>query len=351
MFAATWRARAQFLLIEHESRRSPPIPTPRNNRRAQGRLSTVNSCRLRGEIPSRFCDISRLCSQESFPPRRAAHPLLPGARELSVGGRPLQASQPIPVISCGMRGEIPFRFCDFSRLCSQENFPPPRAAHSLIPGARESRRWALGRSQASQPIPANQTRPAGADFSSASSDFKALGAFFCNFVFLAARQPESRTVSRAPVYQILWVQGFRAHTISRPGFNLFKSLRRHFRAGRRRLVRTSSLAGRVTRGLLDDVLPLRDLGDRNAAVQGLDDPPVSPRPRRPRRPLRCDRSVWADGELSGFDFIRHSAFLLHNVVRTKIEPFRNLRKKISYFRRRRPACAGGQGSALLRRGV
>jgi hypothetical protein len=77
----------------------------------------------------------------------------------------------------------------------------------------------------------------------------------------------------------------------------------------------------------------------------------SPRPRRPRRPLRCDRSVWADGELSGFDFIRHSAFLLHNVVRTEIELFRNLRKKISYFRRRRPACAGGQGSALLRRGV
>ena len=43
-----------------------------------------------------------------------------------------------------------------------------------------------------------EQRNAGADFSSASSDFKALGAFFCNFVLLAARQPEWRTVSRRP---------------------------------------------------------------------------------------------------------------------------------------------------------
>jgi hypothetical protein len=56
-----------------------------------------------------------------------------------------------------------------------------------------------------------------------------LGAFFCNF-FIAARQPESRSVGRAPAYQILWVRGFRAHTISGRGFNLFKALRRHFRA-------------------------------------------------------------------------------------------------------------------------
>jgi hypothetical protein len=39
-----------------------------------------------------------------------------------------------------------------------------------------------------------------------------------------------RTVSRAAIYQILWVRGFRAHTISGRGFNYFKSLRRHFRA-------------------------------------------------------------------------------------------------------------------------
>src|SRR5271156_577819 len=29
---------------------------------------------------------------------------------------------------------------------------------------------------------------------------------------------------------MLWVRGFRDHTISRPGFNLFKPLRRHFPA-------------------------------------------------------------------------------------------------------------------------
>ena len=39
-------------------------------------------------------------------------------------------------------------------------------------------------------------------FSSASSDFKVLGAFFCNFAILAAR-PESRTVRHAPEYHIL----------------------------------------------------------------------------------------------------------------------------------------------------
>ena len=39
-----------------------------------------------------------------------------------------------------------------------------------------------------------------------------------------------RTVSRAPGYHILWVRGFRDHTISGRGFNLFKALRRHFRA-------------------------------------------------------------------------------------------------------------------------
>ena len=69
---------------------------------------------------------------------------------------------------------------------------------------------------------------ASAYFSSASSEVKVLGAFFCNF--LAARQPESPMVSRATGYQMLWVRGFRDHTISRRGFNLFKPLRRHFPA-------------------------------------------------------------------------------------------------------------------------
>ena len=69
----------------------------------------------------------------------------------------------------------------------------------------------------------------GADFSSASGDFKALGAFFCNSAALSFL-PESRTVNRAPVYHILWSRGFRATTISGRGFNLFKPLRRHFEA-------------------------------------------------------------------------------------------------------------------------
>jgi hypothetical protein len=43
--------------------------------------------------------------------------------------------------------------------------------------------------------------------------FQSVGRLFlqqCNFVVLAGRQPESRLVSRAPVYHILWVRGFRA---------------------------------------------------------------------------------------------------------------------------------------------
>jgi hypothetical protein len=42
-----------------------------------------------------------------------------------------------------------------------------------------------------------------------------LGAFFCNFVILPARQPESARGQPAP-YQILWVRGWRAHTVSEP---------------------------------------------------------------------------------------------------------------------------------------
>jgi len=36
--------------------------------------------------------------------------------------------------------------------------------------------------------------------------------------------------SSVPVYQKLWLRGFRDHTISGRGFNLFKPLRHHFRA-------------------------------------------------------------------------------------------------------------------------
>jgi hypothetical protein len=59
-----------------------------------------------------------------------------------------------------VRSEIPAPFLGFSRPCSQENFRPPRC------GPFASARYGQpGR---------------GADFSFASSDFKALGAFFCN---------------------------------------------------------------------------------------------------------------------------------------------------------------------------
>src|SRR5271170_2091980 len=48
--------------------------------------------------------------------------------------------------------------------------------------------------------------------------------------YVATRQPKWRTVGRAAAYHILWVRGYRDHTISRRGFNLFKPLRRHFQA-------------------------------------------------------------------------------------------------------------------------
>jgi hypothetical protein len=70
--------------------------------------------------------------------------------------------------------------------------------------------------------------------------------------FQSMLEPE-RTVSRAPVYQMLWLRGVRGHTISGAGFNLFKPLRRQFRA--------------------TQVLSRRDPGDRDASVQKIDDHP------------------------------------------------------------------------------
>jgi hypothetical protein len=100
-----------------------------------------------------------------------------------------------------------------------------------------------------------------------------------------------------------------------------------------RLLETAHLLGNELRGrfwhaasenvsnerahvLLANVLPLRD---RNAAARGLDDPPFPARLRLARRAPRLDRSVSRDGGRSGFDGIRHTAFLLHDVRRTKIE--------------------------------
>ena len=57
------------------------------------------------------------------------------------------------------------------------------------------------------------------------------------------------------MYHILWVQVFRDHTISGRGFNLFKPLRRHFRAI----------------PFCRQVLSRRDPDDRNASVQEIDD--------------------------------------------------------------------------------
>src|SRR5277367_3898409 len=51
----------------------------------------------------------------------------------------------------------------------------------------------------------------------------------------------------APAYRILGIGGFRATTNSGRGINLFKALRRHLRADRRRLGGMRSLAGRVGR--------------------------------------------------------------------------------------------------------
>ena len=62
----------------------------------------------------------------------------------------------------------------------------------------------------------------GADFSSASGDFKALGAFFCNSAALSFL-PESRTVNRAPVYHILCLKA--SETLPFPGADLIFSSR------------------------------------------------------------------------------------------------------------------------------
>jgi hypothetical protein len=67
-----------------------------------------------------------------------------------------------------------------------------------------------------------------------------------------------RTFGRAPVYQILYLQGPRGHTIPGRGFNLFKALRRHFRAT----------------PFCRQVLSRRDdPGDGNASAKKIDDPP------------------------------------------------------------------------------
>jgi hypothetical protein len=119
-------------------------------------------------------------------------------------------------------------------VCGQEKFPSASCGQSASSGRPTEPTVGGRRLQASRTNPRRRARPAfpaatGADFSFASSDFKTLGAFFCNFCNLVI-PAELRTVSRAPVYYILWVRGFRDPTISGREFNLFNLLRRHFRA-------------------------------------------------------------------------------------------------------------------------
>jgi hypothetical protein len=117
-------------------------------------------------------------------------------------------------------------------------------------------RWAACRGSIPGLLLCRET--AGADFSSASSNFKALGAFFpfsatlqlCHSWIVSRSRAGS---ARAPVYHILWVRVFRTHTISGPGFNLFKPLWRHF------------AAASFCRHAL-----ARDPSDRNASAQKVD---------------------------------------------------------------------------------
>ncbi len=100
-------------------------------------------------------------------------------------------------------GSFP-HFVTFQGFAARKSFPPPFVRP--ISFFRAPDRGDVGGRplQASRTIPRRRARPAVsggdmADFSFASSDFKTLGAFFCNscnLVILAG----SRTVSRAPVY-------------------------------------------------------------------------------------------------------------------------------------------------------
>ena len=71
---------------------------------------------------------------------------------------------------------------------------------------------------------------------------------------------------------------------------------------------SENVSNQRAHALLANVLPLRDHGDRHAAVQGRDDPPFPARLRLARRASRLDRSVSTDGERSGCDGFRHTAF-------------------------------------------
>ena len=91
------------------------------------------------------------------------------------------------------------------------------------------------------------------DFSSASSDFKALAPFSATFSRLVGRS-RARSAAR-PCTTSCGFEAFRAHTIPGRGFNLFKRLRRHFQGN----------------SVCRQALSRRNPGDGNASVQEIDD--------------------------------------------------------------------------------
>jgi hypothetical protein len=144
---------------------------------------------------------------------------------------------------------ISSRDCLFSRRCEAENFRLDLFCHVHPTPARP-----LGRPPSSG---AKKMPRAGADFSFASSDFKALGAFFCNFpnrdlVILEARLPEPRTVGR----RTRCCGSEASEAIPFPGADSI----------------FSSRCGAISRRLpfCRRALSRRDPGDRNASVQKID---------------------------------------------------------------------------------
>jgi hypothetical protein len=151
------------------------------------------------------------------------------------------------------RIEIPAAFCEFSRLCRAENFRRGSAGAMMRPWRDRLCRapsWKLDRGRERLGSRADPTAPRlSSRRSTASRNGLAKSRFFRHFVsfqgfarrkispvaqlwlvVLAGREPESHGQPRAPGRQILWVRGFRAHTIFAPRFNLFRLLRRHLRA-------------------------------------------------------------------------------------------------------------------------
>ena len=113
-------------------------------------------------------------------------------------------------------------------------------------GAAEGRRPTIrSRRPRREPFP-RFPAVTGADFSPASSDFKALGAFFWS-----AGAAHGQSPARVPDF----VGSRLPSPFSGRGFNLFKPLRRHFRAA----------------PFFRQALSRRDPGDRNASVQKTDD--------------------------------------------------------------------------------